>query len=220
MSPGPGGVVDGRIATAGLGSWIMKRSRLAAPVTLALSLVLVLSACGSSTGTQSGAGSTSAPAASTPAASTPATGIGNDASGVTVEGGFGEKPVITIGDQTKDVTQLQVIDLVEGTGDPVAEGARVLADYSGVGATTKKQFDSSFDRGQPIEFGLDGVIAGWTQGIPGMKLGGRRLLIIPGDLAYGANPPSPDIEPNEVLVFVVDMVNFINPGETAPAKAP
>jgi peptidylprolyl isomerase len=194
----------------------MKRSRLAAPVTLALSLALVLTACGSSTGTQSGAGSTSAPAASSPAPV--ASGIGNDASGVSVEGGFGEKPVITIGDETKNVTQLQVIDLVVGTGDPVEPSATVLADYSGVGASTTKQFDSSFDRGQPAEFPLDQVIPGWTQGIPGMKLGGRRLLIIPGELAYGANPPSPDIEPNEVLVFVVDMVNFINPGETAPAK--
>ena len=195
----------------------MKRSRLVAPATLALSAALALSACGSSSGTQSGGGSTSAaPASSSPAPA--ASGIGNDPSGVTVEGGFGEKPVITIGDQTKAVTQLQVVDLVEGTGDPVAEGATVLADYAGVGASTTKQFDSSFDRGQPSEFGLDQVIPGWTQGIPGMKLGGRRLLIIPGELAYGANPPSPDIEPNEVLVFVVDMVNFINPGETAPAK--
>jgi len=194
----------------------MKRSRLAAAAAVSLSAALVLTACGSDTGNQSGAASSSAPAASSPAPA--ATGIGNDASGVTVEGGFGEKPVITIGDQTKDVTQLQVVDLVEGTGDPVAEGARVLADYAGVGASTTKQFDSSFDRGQPTEFGLDEVIAGWTQGIPGMKLGGRRLLIIPADLAYGANPPTPDIEPNEVLVFVVDMVNYLNPGETAPAK--
>ncbi|MFC6238511.1 FKBP-type peptidyl-prolyl cis-trans isomerase [Longivirga aurantiaca] len=196
----------------------MKRSRLVAPATLALSAALVLSACGSTSEAGSGAGSSSAAAGDCGTATTTTEGIGNDACGVTVEGGFGVKPVITIGDQTKDVTQLQVIDLVEGTGDPVLANARVLADYAGVGASTTKQFDSSFDRGQPSEFGLDEVIFGWTQGIPGMKLGGRRLLIIPGALAYGANPTSPDIEPNEVLVFVVDMVNFINPGETAPAK--
>lgn len=194
----------------------MKRSRLVAPATLALSAALVLSACGSSSDSGSGAGSASAGDCGT--ATTTTEGIGSNACGVTVEGGFGEKPVITIGDETKAVTQLQVIDLVEGTGDPVLENARVLADYSGVGASTKKQFDSSFDRGQPAEFSLDQVIPGWTQGIPGMKLDGRRLLIIPGALAYGANPPSADIEPDEVLVFVVDMVNFINPGETAPAK--
>jgi peptidylprolyl isomerase len=193
----------------------MKRSRLVAPATLALSAALLLSACGSSSETGSGSPSS---AAACGTATTTTEGIGKEACGVKVEGGFGEKPVITIGDQTKDVTQLQVIDLVEGTGDPVLAGATVLADYAGVGASTKKQFDSSFDRGQPSEFGLDRVIAGWTQGIPGMKLGGRRLLIIPGELAYGANPGSADIQPNEVLVFVVDMVNFINPGETAPAK--
>jgi peptidylprolyl isomerase len=94
----------------------------------------------------------------------------------------------------------------------------VLANYAGYGATTTKQFDSSFDRGQPSPFGLDQVIKGWTEGIPGMKTGGRRLLIIPGDLAYGANPPSADIEPNEVLVFVVDVVNFIQPGQTEPVN--
>lgn len=198
----------------------MKPSRLAAPAALALSAALVLSACGSSTGTQSGAGSSSAPAASSPAASSPAatSGFGSDASGVSVKGGFGEKPVVTIGDQTAGVTQMQVIDLVEGTGEAVQPGATVLANYAGYGATTKKQFDSSFDRGQPTPFGLDQVIKGWTEGIPGMKTGGRRLLIIPGDLAYGANPPTADIKPNEVLVFVVDMVNFVQPGATAPVN--
>jgi peptidylprolyl isomerase len=188
----------------------MKRSRLVAPATIALSAALVLTACGDSSGTQSGASSTSA-APETSSAPPAASGIGNDASGVKVEGGFGEKPTITIGDQTKDVTQLQVVDLVVGTGDPVAPGATVLADYVGIGAASKKQFDSSFDRGQPAQFPLDGVIAGWTQGIPGMKKGGRRLLVIPGELAYGANPPSGDIGANEVLVFVVDMVDFANP---------
>ena len=194
----------------------MKRSRLAAPAALALSTALVLTACGSSTGNQSGSGSSSAPAASSSAPSE--TGFGNDPSGVEVTGGFGDKPGVTIGDQTADVTQMQVIDLVEGTGVAVEPGATVLANYAGYGATTKKQFDSSFDRGQPSPFGLDQVIKGWTQGIPGMKTGGRRLLIIPADLAYGANPPSSDIKPNEVLVFVVDLVNFIQPGETEPVN--
>jgi peptidylprolyl isomerase len=185
-------------------------TRVSRPAALAaafLSLALVLTACGS---TDSGA----APASS----SAPASGIGSDPSGVEVTGGFGEKPTVTIGDQTKDVTQLQVIDLVEGTGVAVEPGATVLANYAGYGASTKEQFDSSFDRGQPSPFGLDQVIKGWTEGIPGMKTGGRRLIIIPGDLAYGANPPSADIEPNEVLVFVVDMVNFIQPGQTEPVN--
>ncbi|MGD9955427.1 MAG: FKBP-type peptidyl-prolyl cis-trans isomerase [Candidatus Nanopelagicales bacterium] len=194
----------------------MKRSRVVAPAALALSTALVLTACGSSTGNQSGAGTSSAPAASSSAPSE--TGFGSDPSGVEVTGGFGDTPVVTIGDETAGVTQMQVIDLVEGTGVAVEPGATVLANYAGYGATTKKQFDSSFDRGQPTPFGLDQVIKGWTEGIPGMKTGGRRLLIIPGDLAYGANPPSSDIKPNEVLVFVVDLVNFIQPGETEPVN--
>jgi peptidylprolyl isomerase len=75
---------------------------------------------------------------------------------------------------------------------------------------TGQKFDSSWDRGQPIEFGLDQVIAGWTQGVPGMKIGGRRVLVIPADLAYGQNPPpGSGIEPGEPLVFVIDLVDFI-----------
>jgi peptidylprolyl isomerase len=182
----------------------MISKRLLAPVLAVLASALVLTGCGT--------GAAQNPGASPSASSA----FGSDPSGVEVTGGFGEKPVVTIGDQTADVTQMQVIDLVEGTGVAVEPGATVLADYAGYGATTKEQFDSSFDRGQPSPFGLDQVITGWTEGIPGMKVGGRRLLIIPADLAYGANPPSADIEPNEVLVFVVDLVNFIQPGQTEP----
>jgi peptidylprolyl isomerase len=184
-----------------------RTSRLLAPAVAVLATVLAVTGCGT--------GAAQNPSASAPASSA-ASGIGSNPSGVTVEGGFGETPVVTITDETAGVTELQVIDLVEGTGPAVEPGATVLADYAGYGATTKEQFDSSFDRGQPAEFGLDQVIAGWTEGIPGMKVGGRRLLVIPADLAYGANPPTEAIQPNEVLVFVVDMVNFIQPGATAP----
>lgn len=194
-----------------------RRPRLALAAVAALSASLVLGACADQGNKSQGASSPSASSSSAPAPSGSAS-FGNDASGVTVTGGFGEKPTITIGDQTKDVTQLQVIDLVEGTGVAVEPGATVLADYAGYGASTKKQFDSSFDRGQPSPFGLDQVIQGWTLGIPGMKTGGRRLLIIPADLAYGANPPSADIEPDEVLVFVVDVINFVQPGATEPVN--
>lgn len=186
-----------------------RTSRLLAPAVAVLATVLAVSGCGT--------GAAQNPAASASASSAPA-GFGDNPSGVTVEGGFGEKPVVTITDETAGVTELQVIDLVEGTGPAVEAGATVLADYAGYGATTKEQFDSSFDRGEPSPFGLDQVIKGWTEGIPGMKTGGRRLLIVPADLAYGANPPTEAIQPNEVLVFVVDMVNFIQPGETAPVN--
>ena len=83
--------------------------------------------------------------------------------------------------------------------------------YVGNSWSTGVQFDSSWDRGaEPFTFplGAGQVIAGWDQGVAGMKEGGRRLLVIPPDLAYGAQSPSPDIAPNETLVFVVDLVKI------------
>jgi peptidylprolyl isomerase len=68
-------------------------------------------------------------------------------------------------------------------------------------------FDASWIRGEPLSFSLNQVIAGWTEGIPGMKPGGRRLLIIPGALAYGPNPPTSAILPDETLIFVVDLIS-------------
>ena len=105
------------------------------------------------------------------------------------------------------VTELVVTDEVEGQGDEVTAGATVTAHYVGVSASTGAQFDASWDRGAPISFPLDGVIRGWSEGLLGMKVGGRRNLVIPGDMAYGANPPpGAGIAPNETLVFVVDLV--------------
>ncbi len=99
-------------------------------------------------------------------------------------------------------------DLILGTGPEVVPTDSVTANYVGVGLNTGKVFDSSFDRGSPAPFPLANVIAGWQQGIPGMQVGGRRLLVIPADLAYGANPPpGSGIEPNEPLAFVVDLVS-------------
>jgi peptidylprolyl isomerase len=103
-------------------------------------------------------------------------------------------------------TQLIVKDLKEGTGTPVTATDTVTVQYIGVACSTGKVFDSSWKTGQPLTIGLDGVIKGWTQGIPGMKPGGQRLLGIPSDLAYGAQGNS-GIAPNEPLWFVVDMVS-------------
>lgn len=102
-------------------------------------------------------------------------------------------------------TELQTTDLVEGTGDPVPAGATVTVDYIGVSCSTGKIFDSSYSRGEPATFPLDQVIPGWTQGIPGMKVGGQRLLVIPPDLGYGDSGAGSDIAPGETLWFVVDM---------------
>jgi peptidylprolyl isomerase len=107
----------------------------------------------------------------------------------------------------KGTGQLQIIDEVVGTGAQATAGSTVTAQYSGVVADTGKEFDSSWSRGgQAISFPLDGVIQGWSNGIPGMKEGGRRTLVIPAALAYGANPPAgAGIPANADLVFTVDL---------------
>lgn len=109
---------------------------------------------------------------------------------------------------TEVVTELVITDDVVGQGEEVTPGATVTAHYVGVSASTGAQFDASWDRGAPISFPLDGVIQGWSQGLLGMRVGGRRTLVIPGAMAYGANPPpGAGIAPNETLVFTVDLVD-------------
>lgn len=125
--------------------------------------------------------------------------------GVTVSGSQGTVPVVTFGSDAGPVNELQIKDIFIGTGASVVATSSVTAHYAGYGMTTKQKFDSSWDRGQSATFPLNQVILGWQQGLQGMKVGGRRLLIIPGGLAYGQNPP-PGIKVNETLVFVVDML--------------
>ena len=114
------------------------------------------------------------------------------------------KPEVTV--PPAPATELKITDLVEGTGPAVQPTDSVTVHYVGVGQQSGKEFDSSWSRGEPISFPLNGVIKGWSEGLVGMKVGGRRELVIPGSLAYGPNPPSPDIAPDETLVFVVDLV--------------
>jgi peptidylprolyl isomerase len=104
-------------------------------------------------------------------------------------------------------TQLVKEDLKEGTGATVGANDTVTVNYIGVSCSTGKIFDSSYSRGQPATFGLTGVIKGWTDGIPGMKVGGQRLLGIPPDQGYGAQGSPPDILPDETLWFVVEIVD-------------
>lgn len=113
-------------------------------------------------------------------------------------------PEMSVPEGTKDTTELIWIDDVVGEGDVVCPGDTVLAHYTGIQASDGKQFDSSWDRGEPIEFGLDGVIKGWTDGLVGMKVGGRRTLVIPADQAYGEE--SSGGRPSGVLVFTIDLV--------------
>lgn len=101
--------------------------------------------------------------------------------------------------------QLVTEDLVEGTGAPVQPGATVTVNYVGVACSTGMVFDTSYG-GQPATFPLTQVIPGWTQGIPGMKVGGTRLLGIPSEMAYGPSGQGPDIGPDEALWFVVEVL--------------
>lgn len=111
----------------------------------------------------------------------------------------------------EEVKELQIIDTVEGDGEEVQPNATVTAHYTGAIAKTGIIFQSSHDMGQPIEFPLNGVIAGWTEGVPGMKVGGKRRLIIPAAKAYGEQSPSPDIPANSDLVFDIELTAVTNP---------
>ena len=117
------------------------------------------------------------------------------------------KPEITV-PKGKAPKKLVVKDLKQGTG-PVAEnGKNVQVQYVGISFKNGRQFDASWDRGEPFDFqlGAGQVIPGWDQGVAGMKVGGRRQLVIPPDLAYGKQGSPPAIGPNETLVFVIDLL--------------
>jgi peptidylprolyl isomerase len=120
-----------------------------------------------------------------------------------------KKPVVTVPTGPAP-TKLVTKDLVVGTGQTVKPGQTVTVNYVGDLYKTGKEFDSSWKNGQPATFPLTagGVIAGWVQGIPGMKVGGRRELIIPAALAYGKTGRPPTIPPNSPLVFVVDLLSI------------
>ncbi len=113
------------------------------------------------------------------------------------------------GEATTTASGLQIIDVQVGEGDAVQQGERVSVHYTGY-LEDGTVFDSSVERGQPIEFPLTGVIQGWQEGIPGMQVGGQRRLIIPPELAYGANPPGGSgIPPNATLIFDVELLALV-----------
>ena len=131
--------------------------------------------------------------------------MSESAAGVEVSGALGAKPEITI-PASEPPAELESTDLATGDGAEASPGATVTTHYVGVSWSTGRQFDASWDRGGPISFGLNQVIAGWTTGIPGMRVGGRRLLVIPPHLGYGAAGAGAAIGPNETLAFVIDLV--------------
>ncbi|MFZ1684540.1 MAG: FKBP-type peptidyl-prolyl cis-trans isomerase [Candidatus Zixiibacteriota bacterium] len=113
----------------------------------------------------------------------------------------------TVTTRAGSITELQTVDVKVGDGEEVQPGDCVAALYYGTLATTGESFDGNYDTGAPIEFSLDGVIAGWTEGIPGMKVGGVRRLLIPAEKGYGAQGSGETIPANSDLIFEVEIVS-------------
>jgi len=188
----------------------MTRVRTWALVALTASS-LGLAACGSSSAssTTTAPASTTSPGASTTpstastAATPPATIADPSAAGT-----FGTEPTITVPPGAPP-TQLESKDLIVGTGATAKAGDTVSVQYVGVAYSNGKVFDSSWSRNQPFQFALGQgqVIPGWDQGVAGMQVGGRRELIIPPALAYGASAPAGSgIASNDTLIFIVDLL--------------
>lgn len=154
---------------------------------------LVVAGCGDDDSSNDSAGSTDSTAAEAPESSDDASDRSRPK--VTVPSGAPPK-------------QLEETDLIEGTGTEAKSGDKVTVQYVGVGYDSGKEFDASWNRGEPFSFtlGASEVIPGWDQGVEGMKVGGQRELVIPPELAYGETGAPPAIGPNETLVFVIDLL--------------
>ena len=118
-----------------------------------------------------------------------------------------EKPEIDFPDGPPP-TELEVTEITEGDGAEAESGKTVHVHYVGVAHSTGEEFDASSNRGTPLQFklGVGQVIAGWDQGVQGMKVGGRRQLVIPPHLGYGDRGAGAVIKPGETLIFVVDLL--------------
>lgn len=189
-------------------------------VAVALALLTTVTVAGCSSGGSDAQSSSAAPAPSGPWATSDCSALAPPTTAAALPEGaqvngevattatIGVAPVVSVLEGAVPATTLVTADIVTGTGGEVASGATVTVEYCGVGLASGAIFDSSWARGEPATFPLSGVITGWQDGIPGMQPGGRRLLIIPADQAYGDTPPpGSGISPGETLIFVVDMIS-------------
>jgi len=161
-------------------------------LTILLCAMLVVAGCGGSGSSSSSTGS----AESSPSASTESPPASKKT-----------KPKVTV-PKGAPPKKLVVKEIEKGSGATAESGDEVTVQYVGVNYKNGKEFDSSWSRNEPFPFqlGAGQVIPGWEQGVEGMKVGGRRELIIPPALAYGAAGSPPAIGPNETLVFVIDLL--------------
>jgi len=121
-----------------------------------------------------------------------------------------EKPHVYVPAGEAPPAELVIEEVEVGTGEEAKAGHNVEVHYAGNAWSTRQQFDSSWDRGETFTFrlGAGQVIGGWDQGVAGMKIGGRRRLVIPPDLGYGSRGAGGVIKPNETLVFIVDLIGL------------
>jgi peptidylprolyl isomerase len=182
----------------------MTNARLTLIPALILS-ALALAACGNKAKVDP---STAAPSGSAPSAATPTPTPTGPAKGGNPND-LKVKPRVDI-PKGKAPTKLVTQDIVKGKGKVAKKGDSVEVQYVGVLYDGGTQFDASWDNGQPFPFtiGNGDVIPGWDKGVPGMRVGGRRKLIIPASLAYGAQGQPPTIPPNATLVFVIDLLKI------------
>lgn len=176
--------------------------RLALP--LFACLALVVASCGSSDDS------------STSSSESTATSTESSGQDTTESSGGTKESSRVVGKAEPNVTvpsgpppkKLEIKDLAKGAGPAAKAGDTATVQYVGVGYDSEEEFDSSWSRNEPypLALGAGGVIPGWEEGIEGMKVGGRRELIIPPSLAYGAEGRPPSIGPNETLIFVIDLL--------------
>ena len=121
----------------------------------------------------------------------------------------GEKPEVDF-PEGPPPSDLVVTDVTVGDGDEATAGRTAVVHYVGVAYSTGEEFDASWNRGQPFSFqlGAGHVIAGWDRGVQGMKVGGRRKLVVPPDLGYGDRGAGGAIAPGETLIFIVDLLDL------------
>jgi peptidylprolyl isomerase len=172
-------------------------------LALCVALAIAVAGCGGNSDSSSSSSDSTESSASTEAG-----GSTEESSGSTKSnGGEKTKPTVTVPKGVPS-NHFGFKELEEGTGATAKSGDEVTVQYVGVGYDSEEEFDSSWSRNEPFTFplGAGEVIKGWDKGVAGMKVGGRRELLIPGNLAYGPEGRPPSIGPNETLIFVIDLL--------------